>query len=376
MNPDGRYDRQQRLPFVGEDGQRRLRESVALVAGCGALGTVIAETLCRAGVGRLVIVDRDTVEWSNLQRQVLFDEADAELGLPKAVAAQAKLKAINRDVEVDAVVVDLNAGNVEAIAGCVEADGRPRVGVIVDGLDNFETRYLLNDVAVKHGVPYVYGGAVGTTGTAMAVLPHTAAPEVEQQRRDTPWEQLGLATPDLRDLFETMPTPGSQPTCDTAGVLGPVVQLVAAWQSAEAIKVLLGQWESVNRKLLSVDLYRNTVRQFDVSGAYDASAGVCSKQRRFEFLERSGGGGAVTMCGRGAVQVAPASPARVDLHALAERWPGVTRETKANPYFVRGTFEDADAEFELTVFEDGRVIVKGTTDAARARSLVSRYVGV
>ncbi len=373
-----RYARQVLLPGVGEVGQQRLAKSVALIAGCGALGTVIAETLCRAGVGRLVIVDRDYVEWSNLQRQVLFDESDAEQGLPKAVAAKRKLQAINRETKIDAVVADIHSGNVEQFAGVADVGVGVggRVGVMVDGLDNFETRYLLNDVAVKHGIPYVYGGAVGTAGTAMVVLPHSQGPDVKQEDRDTPWEKLGLATPDLRDLFEAMPPPGSQPTCDTAGVLGPAVSVVASWQSAEALKVLLGRWEDVNRQLLSLDLWRNTMRQFDISGAYEASAGICSKQRRFEFLDRSTAGGAVTMCGRGAVQVSPAGATKVDLPALGDRFRGAGESVLVNPFLVRGTFADRGEKIELTVFEDGRVIVKGTTDGARARGLVSRWVGV
>ncbi|MFS8608120.1 MAG: ThiF family adenylyltransferase, partial [Gammaproteobacteria bacterium] len=168
-----RYHRQMLLPGFGEDGQRRLAESTAVVLGCGALGTVVADMLARAGVGRLVIIDRDFVEMTNLQRQVLFDEADAAEALPKAEAARRKLARINSNVTVDAIVDDLNAGNIERYAEGAD--------VLVDGLDNFETRYLANDYAVKHGVPYVYGGAVGTTGAALAILPHT-------ERGDAPWE--------------------------------------------------------------------------------------------------------------------------------------------------------------------------------------------
>ncbi len=370
---DERYARQVLLPGFGETGQARLAESVALVAGCGALGTVIAETLCRAGVGRLVIVDRDVVERSNLQRQVLFDEEDAAHGLPKAVAAQRKLAAINSQVEIDAVVADLTSANVEALCGVV--GDRPRVGVIVDGLDNFETRYLLNDVAVKHGVPYVYGGAVGTAGTALVVLPHTAPPDVKHQDRDTPWEKRGLATPDLRDMWEAMPAPGSQPTCDTAGVLGPAVAVVASWQAAEALKILLGRWEAVNRKLLSIDLWNNTLHHLDVSGAYDASVGVCSKQRRFEFLERSSAGGAVTMCGRGAVQVTPVEPTQVDLEALGRRLSAALDDVRAAPFMVRAKVGSPEKPLVLTVFSDGRAIVQGTSDAAAARSVVAKWLG-
>lgn len=374
-----RYARQVRLPQVGEQGQRKLADASVLVAGCGALGSAICETLVRAGVGsgagRVVVVDRDIVERSNLQRQTLFDDLDAQEAMPKARAAQRRLGEINPHANVEAHIADLDAGNVEAFVGC--ADDVRKVNAIVDGLDNFETRYLLNDVAVKYGIPYVYGGAVGTAGTAMVVLPHTAAPEVEPRNRNTPWEKLGLATPDLRDLFETLPPPGSMATCDTAGVLGPIIATVAAWQTTEALKILLGDWPAVNRKLFSVDLWENRIHQLDVSKAYDASAGVCSKQRRFEFLERAVRGGAVKLCGRDAVQVAPLAPSQgpVDLAALTKRWAGVVGDLKAAPYMARAALIGEDTGLTLTVFEDGRALVQGTDDATRARAVVARYVG-
>ncbi|MEM1444637.1 MAG: ThiF family adenylyltransferase [Planctomycetota bacterium] len=372
---DPRYARQVRLPQVGTEGQARIADASVLIAGCGALGSALAETLCRAGVGsgdgRLVIVDRDIVERSNLQRQTLFDDLDAEQALPKAIAAERRLKEINPTVNVEAHVADLDAGNVEALAGY---NGQ-RVEVIVDGLDNFETRYLLNDVSVKHVIPYVYGGAVGTTGTAMVVLPHSASPDISQRDRDTPWEQLNLATPDLRDLFETLPPPGSTATCDTAGVLGPIIAMVAAWQAAEAIKVLLGDWAAVNRNLLSVDLWANRVNYIDVSNAYETSSGICSKQRRFEFLERATRGGAVKLCGRDAVQVAPATPTRIDFQSLTKRWAGVVGHIRAAPFMARTELLGEDDGLTLTVFEDGRALIQGTQDTARARAVVARYLG-
>ncbi|MEM9752252.1 MAG: ThiF family adenylyltransferase [Planctomycetota bacterium] len=372
---DARYARQARLPQVGVEGQQQLADASVLVAGCGALGSALAETLCRAGVGsgagRLVVVDRDIVEKSNLQRQTLFDDLDAEQALPKAIAAERRLREINPFINVEAHVADLDAGNVESLTGC----GSRPVDVIVDGLDNFETRYLLNDVAVKHAIPYVYGGAVGTAGTATVVLPHSAPPEIPQADRDTPWEQLGLATPDLRDLFETLPPPGSSATCDTAGVLAPAITTVAAWQATEALKILLGDWASVNRRLLSVDLWANRVNHIDVSNAYDASTGICSKQRRFEFLEHANRGGAVKLCGRDAVQVASPTPTRIDFEALTKRWAGVVGEVRAAPFMARAQLLGEDAGLALTVFEDGRSLVQGTADPAQARAVVARYVG-
>ena len=248
-----RYHRQMLLPGFGEDGQRRLAESTAVVLGCGALGTVAADMLARAGVGRLIVIDRDYVELTNLQRQVLFDEADAAEALPKAEAARRKLARINSAVEVTAVVDDINAGNIERYAGGAD--------VIVDGLDNFETRYLANDYAVKHGIPYVYGGAVGTTGAALAILPHT-------DRGDAPWERLpggSRATPCLRCLFEEAPPPGTMPTCDTVGVLGPAVAIVANFEAAEALKILTGNLDRVTTTMLSFDLWANTLMQLKVT---------------------------------------------------------------------------------------------------------------
>ena len=213
MNHDlARYHRQMLLPGFGEAGQRKLLGATAFVVGCGALGTVVANMLARAGVGHLVIADRDFIELTNLQRQVLFDEADVRDGIPKAEAAKRKIAAINSQVKVTAIVDDINHGNIERFAG-IGNDAYGTVDVVVDGLDNFETRYLANDVAVKHGIPYIYGGAVGTVGASYAILPHTAG-------GDSKWERKGYATPCLRCIFEQAPPPGLNPTCDTAGVIG------------------------------------------------------------------------------------------------------------------------------------------------------------
>ncbi len=356
-----RYHRQMLLPGFGEDGQARLGHAKALLVGCGALGSIIADSLCRAGVGCLVIADRDVVELTNLQRQVLFDERDAAEATPKAEAARRKLSAINSQVRVDAVVDDVNHTNIERLAdGC---------GVIVDGTDNFETRYLINDVAVKHGVPYVYGGAVGTVGMCYTILPHTPG-------GDAPWERIGRATPDLRDLFDQPPPPGSTPTCDTAGVLGPAVGVVAHLQAAEAIKVLLGAFEAVNPKMVHVDLWANTIRQFDVAAAYGAGDGVCSKQRRFDYLNGARGSGVTSLCGRNAVQITrpdrPAGP--IDFDRIADRL-RAHGDVRTSRFMLRANLTDGGEPYELTLFTDGRAIVKGTDEPATARSIYARYVG-
>ena len=232
-----RYIRQIRFPPLGEEGQRRLASARALVCGCGALGSVIANTLVRAGVGAVRIVDRDFVELSNLARQTLFDEADAAAGLPKAVAAAEKLRRINSSVEIEPVVADVNHANIERFCEGVD--------VILDGTDNFETRFLINDAAVKLRLPWIYGGCVGAEGQTMTIIPGE--------------------TPCLGCLMETCPPPGSTPTCDTAGILGPIVGVIASIEAIEAIKILSGNRDAISRQLTIVDLWQNRIKQVDVS---------------------------------------------------------------------------------------------------------------
>ncbi len=367
-----RYHRQMLLPGFGEEGQRKLLASTALVIGCGALGTVIANMLARAGVGHLVIVDRDFIELTNLQRQVLFDEDDVRDAVPKAEAAKRKIAKINSQVKVTAIVDDVNHTNIERLAGIGNPD-YGRVDVMLDGVDNFETRYLTNDVAVKHGIPYIYGGAVGTVGAAYTILPHTVPPG---QTGDTPWEKLGRATPDLRDIFEQMPPPGLNPTCDTAGVIGPAVSIIANFQVAEALKVLTGNWEAVCPTMLNIDLWHNTMRHFKVARAYEVSEGICSKQRRFEFLEGKFGSSTTTLCGRNAVQLThkQGNGHKLDFEELAGRL-RAHGKVQANKFMIRADLRDNGTDYELTVFTDGRAIVKGTKEPNVARSIYARYVG-
>jgi molybdopterin-synthase adenylyltransferase len=357
-----RYHRQMLLPGFGEDGQRRLLESTALVLGCGALGTVVADMLARAGVGHLVIVDRDFIELTNLQRQVLFDEQDIADALPKAEAARRKIAAINSQVKVTAIVDDVNHRNIERFAAGAD--------VIVDGLDNFETRYLANDVAVKHGIPYVYGGAVGTAGAAYAILPHT-------RDGNAPWESgdSGAPTPCLRCIFEEAPPPGLNPTCDTAGVLGPAVGIVANFEAAEALKILSGNLDRVCPTMLNIDLWAGAIMQFKVASAYERGDCPCCKHGRYEFLEGRAGSSADVLCGRDAVQLTHRQQqATLDFDAIAAR---LRRHGKvvANQFLLRASIDDNGRPYELTLFPDGRAIVKGTGEANVARSVYAKYVG-
>ncbi len=377
-----RYHRQMLLPSFGEAGQQRLRDATALIVGCGALGTFLCDALARAGVGRLVIVDRDFIELNNLQRQVLFDEDDVEAAIPKAEAARRKLTRINSQVKVRAVVDDLNHTNVEKLAlGSGGAGGSggsggagansPRADVIVDGLDNFETRFLLNDCAVKHGIPYVYGGAVGTVGMTYTILPHSDGGGADAP----PWEAAGRATPCLRCIFEQAPPPGMNPTCDTAGVLGPLVSIVAGFEAAEALKILTGNWQAVNRSMQHIDIWDNSFHQFDVGPIHESGKCTCCKQRRFEYLEGKFSAGATTLCGRDAVQLTrKADDGSLDFDQLARRLEAHGK-IKSNPFMLRVQLQDGGKPYELTVFADGRAIVKGTSEASTAKSIYARYVG-
>ncbi len=358
-----RYHRQMLVSGIGEPGQTRLAGSTVLLLGCGALGSVSAELLARAGVGHLIIADRDFVELTNLQRQLLFDEEDVAEAMPKAEAARRRISRINSSVRVTAIVDDVNAGNIDRYAR--EAD------VIVDGLDNFETRYLANDWAVKQGMPYVYGGAVATSGIVFTVLPHTPGGTAEWEGG----ENGSLATPCLRCLFAEPPAPGSQPTCDTVGVLGPVTAIVAAWQSGEALKVLTGNFARVSRTLNTIDLWTGEVAQLAVSQAAAAGDCICCRQRRFEFLDEGRGTATASLCGRDAVQLTDGqSELRLDLDALAARL-RPHAEVRVSPYMLRAQLGDGAGAYTLSIFPDGRAIVHGTSDPATARGLYARYIG-
>ncbi len=337
MNPRDRerYSRQILFPSVGETGQLRLLDARVTIVGCGALGSFQAGALARAGVGFLRIVDRDYVELSNLQRQWLFDQCDVEQALPKSVAAARKLAAINSDIRVEPVVADLTPSNVDELLG--------ESGLILDGTDNFETRYLINDYAVSRGLPWIYGAAVGSYGISMAVIPGKTAC--------------------LRCIYPDPPA-GAQATCETAGVLGTITSLIASLQVSEAIKILCSG--ETSRKLTTVDVWTGEIRQISDRGTLPKCP-ACGL-REFPYLNGEHRA-PVSLCGRNAVQIHERTRP-LDLRDLAERLMPLG-PVRANEFALR--FEAGP--YLLTVFPDGRAIVKGTTDVGIARSLYARYIG-
>ena len=324
---------------IGPEGQGHLLASRATVVGCGAIGAAAANLLVRAGVGFVRVVDRDFVEPSNLQRQTLFDESDARAALPKAVAAERKLLSINSAVTVKGIVADLSSKNAEELlSGC---------DLLLDGTDNFETRFLVNDFAVQSGIPWIYAAAVASYGLSMTIRP-------------------GL-TACLACLLESGNASRPQDeTCDTIGVLGPIVNLVASWQAAEALKILSGRPEALHGKLLSCDVWSGHMQSIRVPRQSQCRA--CA-QRKFTYLEGETQPH-ITLCGRDSVQIHERTRA-LDLAALAHRLRPVVEDVRQNDFLIRFRV----APYEMTVFSDGRAILKGTKDPAVARSLYSRYLG-
>lgn len=339
-----RYSRQILFESIGVEGQRKLSEADVLLVGCGALGTVLAGTLVRAGVGRLRLCDRDFIDLTNLQRQALFDEDDIAANLPKAEAAARKLRRMNSAVTVEPIVVDVNHSNIERIA-----DG---AALLLDGTDNFETRFLINDLAVKSRRPWVYGAVVGSTGLCLPIIP--------------------FETPCLRCIFEDAPPPELSPTCDTAGVLAPVVNVIASMQAMEAIKLLTGNSSEVSRKLLSVDVWTGHFASLNVSAGRDAGDCPCCKRGRFDFLSGEAFGSATTLCGRDAVQINVRTGRTVDFAMIAARLePVAAVPVTFNRFLLRTRVEG----LELTLFADGRTIIRGTRDPDRAKSIHAKYIG-
>lgn len=338
-----RYSRQALFPGIGPVGQKHLKHARVLLVGCGALGTVLANTLVRAGIGFLRIVDRDFIELDNLQRQVLFDEHDIAQNLPKAEAAARKLRKVNSAVEIEAAICDVGPGNIDALGQGVD--------LLLDGTDNFETRFLINDFAVRERLPWVYGAVIAAEGLVMPILPRE--------------------TPCLRCVWEHAPPPGTTPTCETAGVLSSAVNIVASLQALEAMKIMMGKLDALNRKLVSFDVWTGRFRALDMQNAYDAGDCRCCKHDEYEYLTGERTSLSTSLCGRNAVQIAPAArDQKLDFRALASRLGHAARPT-FNEFMLKFTAD----QYAVTLFPDGRAIVKGTNDPAAARSVYAKYVG-
>jgi adenylyltransferase/sulfurtransferase len=339
-----RYIRQTIFRGVGEEGQRKLLAAQALVVGCGALGTAIANLLARAGVGHITIIDRDFIELNNLQRQTLYDEEDLRQNLPKAVAAANKLRLINSEITVEAIVEDLNYENVERLVKAAD--------IVLDGTDNFETRYLLNDVCVKLGKPWIYSGVIAAYGVSSTIVPGD--------------------TPCFRCLFPDPPPPGTTPTCDTAGIVGPIVGMMGAFAVGEAMKLLTGQGK-LNRGLLSMDLWQLTFDRLPIEDRQPDCP--CCGLRNFEFLDEAGerGSRAASLCGRNAVQVTVRPVPEIALGELAGRLQTAgAQEMVENDFLLRFRLDG----YDWTLFPDARAIIKGTDDLNVAKTLYARYVGI
>lgn len=347
---EGRYSRQVLFAGIGASGQHRLGSACVAVVGVGATGAATASLLARAGVGTLRLIDRDFVEPSNLQRQLLFDEADAAEALPKAEAARRKLLAANSAIRVEAAIADLTPANIDSLLSGAD--------LLLDCTDNFETRYLINDFAVREGVPWIYAAALGGYAASMNILPQPA-PGLNR-----PWQPTAC----LACLFPTPPH-GAVETCDTAGILSMAVTLAASLQSTEALKLLTGQPERMRRTLISHDLWANSRGEIGAATPRPACA-VCG-QREFRFLAGKARPH-ITLCGRNSVQIHE-HDRPLDLHALRERLlqQPELRGVRANPMMLR--FQRG--VHTVTVFPDGRALIQGTTDPAVARSLYARFLG-
>ena len=333
-----RYSRQTMFPGIGEDGQAKLISASAVIIGCGALGCNIATLLVRAGVGRIRIIDRDFIEYHNLQRQVLFNEEDIRSGLPKAIAAERHLRNVNSSVEIEGIVADVNYTNIESF--CSGAD------VILDGLDNIETRLLINDVSLKHKIPWVYGGAIASSGMTMTIIPGE--------------------TPCFRCFSPAVPEPGTIPTCETVGVVATAPAIIGSLQATEAMKILVGS-EEINRKLLIVNVWTGTFDQIKIEPRKDCP--TC--QGKYEFLESRYVIKTTTLCGQSrAVQVVNTNVSEIALDELAARLKNVGQITQ-NEFMLSFIADD----HEIFVFRDGRAIIKNTADELSAKELYTKYIG-
>ncbi|WCK55273.1 thiazole biosynthesis adenylyltransferase ThiF [Aneurinibacillus sp. Ricciae_BoGa-3] len=336
-----RYSRQERFAGIGVEGQKKLSHKHVLIIGAGALGTGNAESLVRAGVGKVTIVDRDYVEWSNLQRQQLYCEQDAVERMPKAIAAKKRLSAINSFVDIEAIVQDVSANEIEQLMAGVD--------LILDATDNFETRLLINDASQKHRIPWIYGACVGSYGLTYTIIPGKS--------------------PCLNCLLEKVPLGGG--TCDTAGIISPAVQMVVAYQTAEALKILVEDWAALRSSLISFDLWKNQHASIQIGSLKNNDCPSCGNNPTYPYLKEQNNVKTAVLCGRDTVQIRPSVKSFRTLDHLAEDLAkqGVGSLAK-NPYLVSFKVDT----FRMVIFEDGRVLVHGTQDAAEAKTLFRRFL--
>ncbi len=332
-----RYSRQILFPGIGKEGQERLGNSYTVIIGCGALGTIIATSLVRAGVGKVRIIDRDFIEYHNLQRQVLFDEDDIKNQLPKAVAAERHLKRVNSSVEVEGVVADVNYTNIEKLVSGAD--------LILDGLDNLETRFLINDASLKYKIPWIYGGAISSLGMTMNIIPGE--------------------TPCLRCVWPKIPSLGTGLTCDTAGVISPAPFIIGSLEVTEAMKILVGA-EEINRNLVYIDAWEGTFDHIKISPRLDCPA--CGG--RYDFLKGQFEVECNMLCGQTAVQVMNPRVDEIPLEQLAARLEPLGKVT-SNQFMLNFKVDD----HEMVIFPDGRAIIRNTQDYSLARALYAKYIG-
>jgi len=336
-----RYSRQMLFTPIGEKGQDNIRKKHVLIVGAGALGTASAEMIARAGIGTLTIVDRDYVEWSNLQRQQLYIEDDAINRIPKAVAAKQHLEKINSEVEVLSYVEDVTSANIEEFAEGVD--------VIIDATDNFETRLLINDLSIKNNIPWIYGGCVGSYGLSFTIIPSE--------------------TPCLHCLLKHIPFDGM--TCDTVGVISPIVSMVASHQTAEALKILVGDMENMRGKLVSFDLWKNQYSSINMDRLKNEACPTCGSDPVFPYLTAEMETKAAVLCGRDTVQIRPSSGKQFSFEQIAERIKPIADAFLENPFLMSFTF----GEHRIVLFKDGRALIHGTKDISEAKKIYHRYIG-
>lgn len=339
MNTD-RYSRQILFQPIGKEGQQKLAEKHVLIIGLGTLGTQSSESLVRAGIGKLTIVDRDYIEWSNLQRQHLYTEADAKNRTPKAIAAAEKLAAINSDVEIISHVVDVTPEELEELIVGVD--------LMLDATDNFDIRMMMNDIAVKHSIPWIYGSCVGSYGMSYTILPGE--------------------TPCLHCILETIPVGG--PTCDTAGIIQPAASQVVIHQTTEALKILTDNKEYLRQKLISFDVWTNQVVQMNVTSMKKINCPTCGEERTYPFLTFDEQTKTAVLCGRTSVQIRPPKKQERDLEKLAIQLKRTSGKVETNPFLLSYTI----GEERMVIFKDGRALIHGTNDVEKAKTLYHRYL--